>query len=59
MRNSGKRWSGNDERTLVDLVERRLPLNEICLKLGRSPSAVRSKAQELGLSLKPTNHGSW
>ena len=56
MRNSGKRWSGNEEKYLIELAGRKLSLSEICLKLGRTPGSVRSKAQALGVSLKVANN---
>lgn len=59
MRNSGKRWSGNEEKQLIELIERKQTLNDICLKLGRSPGSVRAKAQALGMSLKTVNNGNW
>lgn len=54
-RNSGKQWSSADEKQLRDLAKGNTPTGVVGLKLGRSEAAVRSKASELGVSLKPTN----
>lgn len=54
-RNSGKRWTGTQVRQLRSLAGRNTPTGVISLKLGRSKPAVRSKAAEKRISLKPTN----
>jgi hypothetical protein len=54
-RNHNQPWSPGDERALRDLARGNTPTRVIGLKLGRSEDAVRSKAHELGVSLKPTN----
>ena len=54
-RNSGKPWSRKEVADLKDLARRNTPTRVIGLKLGRSEDAVRSKAGEKGISLKPTN----
>jgi hypothetical protein len=54
-RNAGKRWPVNDEKALKDLAKHNTPTGVIGLKLGRTEDAIRSKAQELDISLKPTN----
>lgn len=54
-RNAGKRWSDDDVSKLSGLAEGNTPTRVIGLKLGRSEDAIRSKAQEEGISLKPTN----
>ena len=54
-RNTGKRWSSADTKALRTLAKDNTPTRVIGLELGRSASAVRSKADELGVSLKPTN----
>jgi hypothetical protein len=54
-RNQHQPWSPSDERSLRDLARGNTPTRVIGLKLGRSEDAVRSKAQELGVSLKPAN----
>ncbi|HYX07555.1 MAG TPA: hypothetical protein VE912_12560 [Bacteroidales bacterium] len=54
-RNSGKKWKSSEERKLRDLARKNTPTRVIGLKLGRTEDAVRSKASELNISLKPTN----
>jgi len=53
--NHGKPWSKDDVSELKDLAKENTPTRVIGLKLGRTPDAVESKAQDLGVSLKPTN----
>lgn len=54
-RNTGKAWSSADTQNLKGLAAGNTPTRVMGLKLGRTESAVRSKAGELGVSLKPTN----
>jgi hypothetical protein len=54
-RNSGKAWTPTAERALRQLARQNTPTRVIGLKLGRTEAAVRAKAHELGVSLKPTN----
>ncbi|OIO31408.1 MAG: hypothetical protein COS94_06160 [Candidatus Hydrogenedentes bacterium CG07_land_8_20_14_0_80_42_17] len=54
-RNSGKNWAPSDETQLVRYARQNTPTRVIGLKLGRTEDAVRSKASDLGISLKPTN----
>lgn len=54
-RNRGKRWSSADEAKLRQLARENTPTRVAGLKLGRSENAVRTKASELRVSLKPTN----
>ncbi len=54
-RNSGKPWTSRDESTLRRLARENTPTRVIGLKLGRTEGAVRSKASEHDVSLKPTN----
>jgi len=54
-RNAGKPWSPRDERSLRSLAKGNTPTRVIGLKLGRSEDSIRSKAAEMGVSLKPTN----
>ena len=54
-RNTGKAWSGADEAGLKRLADANTPTRVIGLKLGRTEDAVRSKAHEIGVSLRPTN----
>jgi hypothetical protein len=48
-------WSEAEARKLRQFAKRNTPTGVISLKLGRTPIAVRGKAQREGISLKPTN----
>ena len=54
-RNTGKHWSKAEVGQLNRLTNQNTPTRVIGLKLGRTEDAVRSKASEKGVSLKPTN----
>jgi hypothetical protein len=54
-RNSGKPWSPSHVKQLEKFADGNTPTRVIALKLGRTEDAVRSKAQEEDISLKPTN----
>ncbi|HLU93449.1 MAG TPA: hypothetical protein VKZ54_04955 [Membranihabitans sp.] len=54
-KNNGKKWTDNDVKKLVKLAEGNTPTGLIAHKLERSKNAVRSKASDLNISLKPTN----
>ena len=54
-RNTGTPWTSAELRQLRDLAARNTPTRVIGLKLGRTEDSIRSKASELGISLKPTN----
>lgn len=54
-RNSGKKWSQIDQRELKQLAKQNTPTRVIGLKLGRTASAIQNKANDIGVSLKPTN----
>lgn len=54
-RNTGKPWKPSDVQLLKQLVRQNTPTRVIGVKLGRTEDAVRSKATDLGVSLKPTN----
>jgi len=54
-RNTGKAWTPADVRQLRVLAAGNTPTPVIGLKLGRTPDAVRTKASNEGVSLKPTN----
>lgn len=53
--NHGKEWTPAQEKQLRELAEQNTPTRVIGLKLGRTEGAVRSKAAEEGISLKPVN----
>jgi hypothetical protein len=52
---SGQEWSTADQAELRRLAAGNTPTRVIGVKLGRSEDAVRGKASDLGVSLKPTN----
>lgn len=54
-RNSGKNWSRTDVANLRRLANQNTPTRVIGLKLGRTEGAVRTKAAQKSISLKPTN----
>jgi hypothetical protein len=54
-RNSGKDWAPADVKALRGLARENTPTRVIGLKLGRTEDAVRTKASNEGISLKPTN----
>ncbi len=53
--NSGKKWTPSEVKQLKQEIKGNTPTRVMGLKHGRSPEAVQSKANELGLSTKPTN----
>lgn len=54
-KNSGKPWSPAQVQQLKTLAAGNTPTRVIGLKMGRSPTAVQSKALAEGVTLKPTN----
>lgn len=54
-RNTGKSWTPAQVAQLKSMARQNTPTRVIGLKLGRTEDAVRSKASEKGVSLKPTN----
>lgn len=54
-RNSGKLWTSDQKSELRNLANHNTPTRVIGLKLGRTEEAIRSKASDLNLSLKPVN----
>ena len=54
-RNTGKDWTARDVRDLRAYARENTPTRVIGLKLGRTEEAVRSKASQKNISLKPTN----
>ena len=53
--NNGKTWSTSDVAKLKQEIKENTPTRVMGLHFGRSPEAVQSKANDLGLSTKPTN----
>jgi hypothetical protein len=54
-RNSGKPWRKSDVALLRQLAENNIPTSEIGAKLGRTSTAINTKAAEEGLALTPTS----
>jgi IS30 family transposase len=54
-RNGGKHWTPEELARLQELARQNTPTRVIGLKLGRTPSAVSSKASQEKISLKPVN----
>jgi hypothetical protein len=54
-RNLGNNWSASEVRQLKKLAKDNTPTGVISLKLGRTPVAIRGKAQREGVSLRPAN----
>ena len=55
IRNAGKHWTSQEEQKLSQMTKQNTPTRVIGLKLGRPENGVRSKASEIGISLRPTN----
>ena len=53
--NAGKLWTDDQVSKLRKLARQHTPTRVIGLELGRTDEAIRSKASEEGISLKPTN----
>ena len=53
--NAGKYWTSDDIARLRQLARENTPTRVMALKLGRTAEAVYGKADDIGLSLKPTN----
>ena len=54
-RNTGKPWTPAKKRELRSLANGNTPTRVIGLQLGLTEDRVRAKAQEQGISLRPTN----
>jgi len=54
-RKLGEPWSDQDVKQLRTLANRNTPTGVLSVKLQRPESAIRSKAQREGISLKPVN----
>jgi hypothetical protein len=54
-RNMNEAWSRSDVGTLRQLARANTPTGVISLKMGRTPTAIRSKAQRERISLMPAN----
>ena len=54
-RNSGKEWNRVEVSQLRQLAKQNTPTRVIGLKLGRTENAIRTKASDERISLKPAN----
>lgn len=54
-RNTGNPWTQKEVRQIKEFTKENMPTRVIGLKLGRTENAVRTKASEEGISLKPVN----
>ncbi|HEX2051553.1 MAG TPA: hypothetical protein VHJ34_13115 [Actinomycetota bacterium] len=54
-KNSGKAWTSKEVQQLKKEAKGNTPTRVIGLHLGRSEDAVRAKASQENISLKPTN----
>ncbi len=52
---AGKLWTPAETRALKNLADANTPTRIIALKLDRTEPAVRAKASDAAISLKPTN----
>ena len=55
IRNAGKQWTPQEEKSLIQLAKENTPTRVIGLKLGRPETGVYAKASKLGVSLDPKN----
>ena len=53
--NRGKAWTAAEVKKLRELAKKKVSTADIGVKLQRTKSGVRHKANELGVSLKPVN----
>ena len=53
--NAGKAWTAGDVAKLRQLAKGNTPTRLMALKLQRTTDAIYCKAEDLNLSLKPTN----
>ena len=54
-RNSGEDWTEDEVQQLKTLAKENTPTRVIGLKLGRTEDAIRSKAAQEKVSMKPVN----
>ncbi len=53
--NAGKAWTAAQDTQLRREAKGNTPTRVIGLHMGRTEDAIRSRASDLGVSLKPTN----
>jgi hypothetical protein len=54
-KNHGKAWTKTEVRQLEHFADGNTPTRLIAYKMGRTEDAIRSKASDADISLKPTN----
>jgi hypothetical protein len=54
-KNHGKQWSKDEVKKLKELANKNTPTGLMAYKLQRTEDAVRGKASNENISLKPTN----
>jgi hypothetical protein len=52
-KNQGKAWTSAEVKKLRELAKKHISTADIGVRLGRTKSGVRHKANELRISLKP------
>ena len=55
IRNTGQAWTTIDNRILRELASKNTPTRVIGLLMGRTEDAIRTRAAQSKVSLKPTN----
>jgi hypothetical protein len=53
--NANKPWTPANQQQLRKLARENTPTRVIALKMDRTEASIRSKASDLGVSLKPVN----
>ena len=54
-KNHREPWTPAQDKQLRDLAKGNTPTRVIGVKIGRTPNAIRDRASDKGVSLKPTN----
>jgi hypothetical protein len=54
-KNHGQAWTPAQDKQLRELAKGNTPTRVIGLKLGRTEDAIRNRASEKNVSLRPTN----
>lgn len=54
-RNTGNAWTQKEIKQIKEFTKENMPTRVIGLKLGRTENAIRAKASEEEISLRPVN----
>jgi hypothetical protein len=54
-KNRGKEYTKADEKKIAELAKKNTPTGLIAYNLKRTKAGIQKKANDLGISLKPTN----